>query len=186
MTADNPVRHIPETIIERAQKVRLLAMDVDGVLTDGRLYFSASGDEQKAFNILDGQGIKLLQKAGIVTALITGRTSPLTERRASDLGIQNLLQGREDKLQALSELIGPLGFSLEETAYIGDDLPDLSAIRAAGLGVSVPNGYWLVQQAADWCTQTAGGAGAVRELSDLILSAQGKLAALHSTYDGDG
>lgn len=179
----NPLDGIPAEVIERARQVRLLAMDVDGVLSDGRLYFSASGDELKGFNILDGQGIKLLQKAGLVTALITGRHSPLTARRAGDLGITHLYQGREDKLVALGELAGDLGLRLSQCAYIGDDLPDLSAIRAAGLGVSVPNGYWHVRQAAHWCTRTPGGHGAVRELSDLILAARGDLEPLLRAFD---
>lgn len=183
MTTDSLVQNIPEAVITRARGVRLLAMDVDGVLSDGRLYFSAAGDELKAFNILDGQGIKLLQRAGITTALITGRHSPLTARRAADLGIVHLYQGREDKLQALQQLAQQLHLKLSDCAYIGDDLPDLAAVSAAGLGVSVPNGYWRVRQAAHWCTSTGGGHGAVRELSDLILAAQGLLQPLLQSYE---
>ncbi|TVP57369.1 MAG: HAD family hydrolase [Halomonadaceae bacterium] len=179
----NVLQNVPEEVITRAKGVRLLAMDVDGVLSDGRLYFSANGDELKAFNILDGLGIKLLQRAGILTALITGRHSPLTARRAGDLGIIHLYQGRDDKLQALQELASDLHLTLAECAYIGDDLPDLGAIRAAGLGVTVPNGYWQVRQAAHWCTSTGGGQGAVRELSDLILAAQGQLQPILRSFE---
>lgn len=175
---------LPEHIMERAARIKLLALDVDGVLTDGRLYFSAQGDELKAFNILDGHGIKMLRRAGVEVAIITGRTSPLTARRARDLGIENLLQGREDKAVALRGLCEDLGVTIEDAAYMGDDLPDLSAILLAGLGITVPNAHWYVREQALWCTQTAGGEGAVREVCDLILQAQGQLADLHTAYQG--
>ena len=177
---------LPESLISLASRIQLLALDVDGVLTDGRLYFSAQGDELKAFNILDGHGIKMLQKSGVAVAIITGRTSPLTARRARDLGIEHLLQGREDKLDALQELTRELGIELSSVAYMGDDLPDLSAIRHAGLGISVPNGHWFVREQADWSTQAAGGEGAVREVCDLILQARGHLADIHAHYLGEG
>lgn len=168
-----------------AANLKLLALDVDGVLSDGKLYFSAQGDELKAFNILDGHGIKMLQRNGVIVAIITGRVSPLTARRARDLGIEHLLQGREDKLVALRELCGELGIELEHTAYMGDDLPDLGAIRHCGFGITVPNGHPFVQEHADWQTQTAGGSGAVREICDLILQAKGLLDAEHQQYLGD-
>lgn len=168
--------HWPPRLLERAAAIRLLALDVDGVMTDGSLLFTATGDEIKAFNILDGLGLKQLMSAGVEVAVITGRTSPLTERRMSNLGITTLLQGREDKLVALQELADERGLSAAELGYIGDDLPDLAAIRFAGLGVTVPNGYWLVQKHAHYCTRAPGGNGAVRELTDLILTARGELA----------
>jgi len=177
---------LPDAIIDLAAGVRLLALDVDGVLTDGRLYFSAQGDELKAFNILDGHGIKMLRQAGLEVAIITGRTSPLTARRARDLGIEQILQGRQDKLVALRELCTELSIPLKQTAYMGDDLPDLQAILGAGLGITVPNGHWYVREQAPWCTQLEGGAGAVREVCDLILQARGLLADLHDQYRGDG
>lgn len=167
--------HWPEPLLQRAAKVRLLALDVDGVMTDGSLLFTAAGDEIKAFNILDGLGLKQLMSGGVEVAVITGRTSPLTERRMNNLGITTLLQGREDKLVALKELAAARNLPAEALGYIGDDLPDLAAIRYAGLGVTVPNGYWLVRQHAHYCTRAAGGQGAVRELTDLILSARGEL-----------
>ncbi len=117
-----------------AAAIRLLVLDVDGVMTDGRIYYSSTGEELKAFNIRDGLGIKLLQRAGIEVAIITGRTSPMVERRAGELGISRVVQGREDKQLALRELSGELGIPLEHCAYMGDDLPDLGAIRSAGLG----------------------------------------------------
>lgn len=170
------------TVLDKARKIRLLALDVDGVLTDGRLYFSASGDELKAFNILDGHGIKLLRSQGIEVAIITGRTSPLTARRASDLGIAHLLQGREDKKQALTELCTTLSIQLEAVAYVGDDLPDLGAIRACGLGICVANAHAALKLHADFCTTQRGGEGAVREVCDLILQAQDKYDTVIAHY----
>ena len=166
----------PADILEKAANIRLLALDVDGVMTDGTLLFSASGDELKAFNILDGLGLKQVLNAGIEVAVITGRSSPLTARRINDLGIRHLMQGREDKRTALLELAQSLSLDAGQIAYIGDDLPDLAAIQCAGLGVTVPNAHWFVRQHADICTRAAGGGGAVRELCDLLLEASGNLA----------
>ncbi|WP_273204811.1 KdsC family phosphatase [Marinobacter subterrani] len=172
----------PESVLAKAAKIRLIALDVDGIMSDGKLYFSASGDELKAFNILDGLGLKQLMAAGITVAVITGRKSPLTEKRMADLGIPHLMQGREDKKEALLELVRSMDISPEAIAYMGDDLPDLPALTFAGLGITVPNGYWLVRQHADYCTHTPGGSGAVREACDLLLSAQGKLDAALAPY----
>lgn len=173
---------IAQNIIEKAKHIKLLALDVDGVMTDGRLFFSAQGDELKAFNILDGHGIKMLMNSGIKVAIITGRSSPLTARRARDLGIELILQGREDKKEALHELISELEINTDQIAYMGDDLPDLGAIATVGLGISVPNGSNFVKQHADFVTQTPGGQGAVREISELILDAQGLLKDIHQSY----
>ncbi len=162
--------------------IKLLVMDVDGILTNGTLSFLADGTEVKTFSILDGLGLKLLMQAGVETAIITGRSSPQVELRAKSLGINYTQQGREDKLTALTELWNRTGYDASNTAYIGDDLPDLSAIRACQFGASVPNGYWLVREHADWVSQTPGGQGAVRELCDLILSAQNKLDAALERY----
>lgn len=172
----------PDALLQKAAGIRLIALDVDGVMSDGTLYFSASGDELKGFNILDGLGLKQLMAAGIEVAVITGRRSPLTEKRMTDLGILHLMQGREDKKVALLELAETLGLPANALAYMGDDLPDLPAIRCAGLGITVPNGYWLVREHADYCTRAAGGSGAVREACDLLLSAQGKLAPALAPY----
>ncbi|EMP55997.1 3-deoxy-D-manno-octulosonate 8-phosphate phosphatase [Marinobacter santoriniensis NKSG1] len=172
----------PEELIDKAARIRLIALDVDGIMSDGKLYFSATGDETKGFNILDGLGLKQLMAAGITVAVITGRRSPLTEKRMTDLGIPHLMQGREDKKQALDELVRDMNIQPDEIAYMGDDLPDLPALRFAGLGITVPNGYWLVQQHADYCTRAAGGSGAVREACDLILAAQNKLEAALARY----
>ncbi|QSP94527.1 3-deoxy-manno-octulosonate-8-phosphatase KdsC [Marinobacter salinisoli] len=182
-SAPHPLQaHWPDTLLAKAAQIRLIALDVDGIMSDGRLYFSANGDELKGFNILDGLGLKQLMAAGITVAVITGRRSPLTEKRMNDLGIKHLMQGREDKKVALQELVSTMDVLPEQIAYMGDDLPDLPAIRYAGLGITVPNGYWLVRQHADYCTQVAGGAGAVREACDLILTSQNKLDGALAKY----
>ncbi|MDX1453450.1 MAG: HAD family hydrolase [Oleiphilaceae bacterium] len=171
-----------EQLNELASNIQLLALDVDGVMTDGKLYFSAQGDEIKAFNILDGHGIKMLLKNGIQVAIITGRNSPLTARRARDLGIEHLIQGREDKKFALLELCDTLDIDIKQTAYLGDDLPDLGAIVTAGLGMCVANAHPFVKQHANFQTTLPGGSGAVREVCDLLLEARGLLADLHQAY----
>ena len=114
--------------------IRLVALDVDGVMTDGRVTYTSDGQEIKSFNIKDGVGIKRLREAGIKTAIITGRSSPMVTRRATELGIDHVIQGREDKLHALKELLREIGGTLADVAYMGDDLPDLAAIAAVGLG----------------------------------------------------
>ncbi len=170
---------------ERARAIRLLALDVDGVLTDGRISYSNTGDELKSFNIKDGLGIKLLQRSGIEVAIITGRSSAIVERRARELGIETIVQGREDKLVALRELCAERNVSLEECAYMGDDLPDLGAIQAAGLGLSVDDGSRAVREAADWCSSRRGGDAAVREACETLLIARGELAELESTFSSE-
>lgn len=156
--------------------------DVDGILTSGQLLFLPNGQEVKQFNTLDGLGIKLLHEAGIETAIITGRSSNQVALRAKSLGITYLYQGREDKLTALQELWEQTSHHAETTAYIGDDLPDLAAIRHCAFGACVPNGHPLVKEHADWCTERRGGEGAGREFCEAILAAQNKLEALHSQY----
>lgn len=168
--------------IKKARDIRLLALDVDGVLTDGRLWFGNNGEELKAFDIKDGLGIKLLQRAGVAVAIITGRRSELVARRARELGIEHVIQGREDKLVALNALCAELGLNLDEVAYMGDDLPDLSAIRAVGLGVTVADGHPFVARHAAHTTTRGGGAGAVRELCELILRGRGQLDATLESY----
>lgn len=156
-----------------AANIRLLALDVDGVLTDGRIYYSNAGDELKAFNIKDGLGIKLLQDAGVKVAIITGRNSDIVARRAKELGIEDVVQGREDKREALAELCQRHNLSAKDCAYMGDDLPDLGAIVAAGFGMTVADGCDAVQQAADWSSAYNGGCGAVREACEYLLTAKG-------------
>lgn len=166
---------IEELIKPLASGIKLLVLDVDGILTDNRLYFSASGEELKAFNTQDGLGIKLLQQSGVAVALITGRQSDIVADRAKSLGIEHVAQGRDDKLNVLDDLLSKLGMGYEDVAYAGDDLPDLACISRVKLGISVPNGHFLVRDAARAVTSKPGGEGAVREICDWLLIAQGNL-----------
>ena len=172
----------PSTVIKAAQKIKLILLDVDGVLTDGRLYYGNNGEELKAFDIQDGLGIKLLQKGDIEVGIITGRRSKLLTRRTEELGIELVVQGREDKLTALNEILEGRAIDLEEIAFVGDDLPDLAVIRRVGLGITPANGNHLLASQALWQTKKGGGQGAVREVAELILNAQGKLEALLAPY----
>ncbi|MBS9402060.1 HAD hydrolase family protein [Halomonas sp. TRM85114] len=180
MTLDTPLKD--SHLTDRLRHIRLLALDVDGVLTDGQLYFQADGIEIKGFNTLDGHGIKLLQRAGFTVALITGRDSPMVSHRATSLGIKHLYQGVERKLPKLRDLCLQLGLSLDQVAYCGDDMPDIGAIRHAGVGITVPGAPDYVCQLADWVTQREGGHGAVREICDTLLKAQGHWDAVLDTY----
>ncbi|NLJ13185.1 KdsC family phosphatase [Denitrificimonas caeni] len=169
-------------LVQRARGVRLLVLDVDGVLTDGKLYFLADGSEAKAFSTLDGQGIKMLMHSGIQVAIITGRTSTIVERRAANLGIEHVVQGREDKRVALDELLSTLQLSYQQVAYLGDDLPDLAPIRCVALGVAVANANSFVRQHAQAVTSLRGGEGAAREFCEFIMAAQGSLSAAQNAY----
>ena len=171
-----------EQIIRAAASVKLLVLDVDGVLTDGRLYFSKEGEVLKAFNIQDGLGIKLLQSAGVLVGIITGRTSIATQNRAEELAINFIVQGRADKLPALEEKRLQYGLELSEIGFLGDDLPDIKCIQHVGLGICVADAHSALAQIADWQTEKSGGSGAVREVADLILAAQGKLDKIMSCY----
>lgn len=170
------------SISSAAKKIKLLLLDVDGVLTDGRLYYGNSGEEMKAFNIQDGLGIKLLQQGGIQVGIITGRVSDLLQRRATELGINPVIQGREDKLTALNELMLTAGLNLDEVAFVGDDLPDLAVIKKVGLGITVANGSATLKAIADWQTTRKGGDGAVREVAEMLLTCQDKFAHLLEQY----
>ena len=164
----------PEELQSKAARICLLALDVDGVLTDGSIYYGNSGEELKAFNIRDGLGIKLLQRAGISVVIITGRQSEIVARRARELGITDVVQGREDKRTALLEICSTRGIGVEACAYMGDDLPDL--------GLPVAGAAGPVAAAADWQSELPGGRGAVREACEFILSARGELAAMEAQY----
>ena len=172
----------PSNVLKAAQKIKMVLLDVDGVLTDGRLYYGNSGEELKAFDIQDGLGIKLLQKGDIEVGIITGRTSELLKRRTDELDIHLLVQGREDKLTALNEILENKAITLEEIAFVGDDLPDLAVIRRVGLGITPANGNHKIASQALWQTRNCGGNGAVREVAEFILSAQNKLSALLEHY----
>jgi 3-deoxy-D-manno-octulosonate 8-phosphate phosphatase (KDO 8-P phosphatase) len=158
---------------ERAARIKLLLLDVDGVLTDGKLYFGNNGEEFKTFNTLDGHGIKLLQKTGVKVGIITGRTSNLVARRAKDLGIEILVQGREDKWDALQEILQDHPVALEDIAFIGDDWPDLGVMTRVGLALTVANAHFSVAARSHWQSKERGGEGAVRSACDLIMQAQG-------------
>ncbi|WP_213879158.1 HAD family hydrolase [Pseudomonas sp. dw_358] len=173
---------VNDHLLQRALNVKLAIFDVDGVLTDGRLYFLEDGSEIKTFSTLDGQGIKMLINSGVSTAIITGRSSVMVQRRAKSLGIAHLYQGREDKLAVLDELLAQLGLGYEEVAYLGDDLPDLPVIRRVALGMAVANANHFVKQHAAGVTAARGGEGAAREFCELILCAQGNLDAALAAY----
>lgn len=159
-------------LAERARAVRLAIFDVDGVMTDGTLYVGAQGEAFKAFNILDGHGMKMLQSAGIVTAIISGRSSEAVERRAAELAITHVVQGCADKVAAFEALRGQLGVEAAACSFMGDDLPDLAVMQLCGLAAAVANAVEPVKQAAHYVTRAVGGRGAVREFCDLVLAAR--------------
>lgn len=171
-----------DEVLARAAKVKLLILDVDGVLTTGYLDYDAHGEVVKSFYVQDGLGLQLLRQCGVQLAIISGRDSKVTAARARDLKIHHVLQGAQDKGAALKQLLGMANVALDECAYIGDDVIDLPILRRVGLACSVPNGHFLAQAAAHWVSVQGGGMGAVRELSELILFAQNKLAAAYDAY----
>lgn len=171
-------------VLKIAQSIRLLLLDVDGVLTDGKLYFDNSGNEMKAFNTQDGHGIKLLQKTGVKVGIITGRSSALVERRAKDLGISILIQGREDKFTALQEILATHPIALEQIAFMGDDHPDLTCMVNVGLAMTTANAHPDVIAQAHWQSSRNGGDGAVREACDYLMKSQGTHQALLNVYLG--
>ncbi len=168
--------------IDRARRVRVAAFDVDGILTDGRLYYTDSGEEIKAFNAQDGHGIKMLRDSGVAVAIITSRTSRVVERRARDLGIEHLFQGVAHKLDAMNGLLKHLGCDLQSASYMGDDVIDLPLLRRCGLAVSVPEAPAVVRKYAHYVTRVQGGCGAVREFSEWVMQAQGTLDARLAEY----
>ena len=167
---------------DRARPIRLLVLDVDGVLTDGTLYYSSGGEELKAFNIQDGLGIKLLQASGVPVAIITGRQSRALELRAENLGVQHLYQGVQEKLPAFSDLLTRLALAPTAAACMGDDLPDVQLMRRCGLAITVPEAPAVVLDHAHYVTRRPGGHGAVRELCELLMDAQGTLALQVGPY----
>lgn len=158
----------------RASHIRMLLLDVDGVLTDGKLYFDHAGNELKAFNTRDGLGIKALQRCGIEVAVITGRTSAAVTHRMTQLGVNHVYQGREDKLSAFLDLLDKTGLEANEICFAGDDWIDIPVLLRVGLAVSVADADDHVKEHAHWITDRNGGDGAVREICNLILKAQGK------------
>jgi 3-deoxy-D-manno-octulosonate 8-phosphate phosphatase (KDO 8-P phosphatase) len=161
----------------RARKIKLACFDVDGTLTDGRLYYDDQGGESKAFHILDGQGLVLLKKAGIAVALITARNSKAAERRGAELGVE-VFTGAKDKLGQVRALCQRQGIGLDEVAFMGDDLPDLAPLLAVGLSTAPGNAHRWIAERVHWVASAHGGAGAARELCDLLLDAQDRTDAL--------
>ncbi|RCX31081.1 3-deoxy-manno-octulosonate-8-phosphatase KdsC [Thioalbus denitrificans] len=171
-----------QDILQRAARTRLVIFDVDGVLTDGSLYLDDNGMEYKAFNSRDGHGMKLLRQTGVEIAIISGRSSGVVKERMESLGIHHVYQGREDKLNALGELLDRLDTPLEEVAYVGDDVIDLPVMRRVGLAVAVADAHPFVCKHAHWQTPSPGGRGAAREVCELIMEAQGTLQAILEAY----
>lgn len=166
--------NISPDCLARAARIRLAIFDVDGIMTDGSLFLGDHGEEYKAFNSLDGHGLKMLRKSGVELAIITGRTSNVVLHRAKNLGIPHIHQGAEDKLEVYQQLLQELSIAPEETCYMGDDVVDLPVLRRAGLAVSVPASPQLVKEHCHFITPREGGKGAVRDLCELLLIARGK------------
>jgi len=175
------LQHDPELLL-KAQGVRVAFFDVDGVLTDGSLYFSEAGETLKRFHTLDGHGIKLLQRAGIVPAVITGRDAPALRLRLQALGVVHARFGTEDKRPAAEAILAELGLAWNQAAAMGDDWPDLPVMRRAAIACAPAHGHIEARAVAHYVTESPGGAGAAREFCDLLLVASGRYAALLADY----
>jgi 3-deoxy-D-manno-octulosonate 8-phosphate phosphatase (KDO 8-P phosphatase) len=171
-----PPADYPPELVARARQIRLLGMDVDGVLTPSDILYLSNGEEMKCFNVKDGHGLWMLTQANLKTAIITGRQSPITQRRAEELSITYLFQGIKQKRPILQQVVDELGLSLDQVAYIGDDLPDLPVLEGVGLSCCPADAVPQVKLACQFITQQPGGQGAVRELCDLLLYAWAKSA----------
>lgn len=176
------VKGIDDEVLARARRIKLLLMDCDGVLTDGRIWLTADDDEQKTFHTRDGQGISLIHRAGLRTGIISGRKATAVERRAHDLKMSYVHQFAKDKTKALQDVLSVAAVSADECAYIGDDLADIAVMRLVGLPVSVADAAEEVKAAAHWVTSLKGGQGAVREVCELILKAQGRWEDLLKSF----
>lgn len=169
-------------IFEKAAQIRLVVFDVDGVLTDGSLYLGDDGQEYKAFHSRDGHGMKMLKRTGVQIAVITGRTSQVVVHRMANVGVEHVYQGHTDKLPAFEALLAKLGLAAQQTAFVGDDVVDLPAMRRAGLAIAVQDAHPLVKAHAHWQTPNRGGRGAARDVCELIMEAQGHLDAELQRY----
>ena len=172
-----------DEVLQRARNVKMLIFDVDGVLTDGSLFYDNNGQEYKAFNSRDGHGIKMLKASGVEAGIITGRTSNVVLHRAKNLGITRIFQGADDKLHVYERLLAEIGLKPEETAYMGDDVVDLPVLKRCGLAITVPDAVPLVAQRAHYVTQASAGRGAAREACEMIMRAQGTWDAQMALYD---
>ncbi len=170
------------TLPKQASDIKLLILDVDGILTDGKLYFSETGESLKVFHVHDGLGIKLLLAAGIDVAVISSREHPIVTQRLTSLGIPHIYQGQKHKLQAFEDCLSQLKLAPEQVAYMGDDIIDLPVLNRVGLSLTVANAQAPVKMACDFVTDLKGGKGAVREVCNLLLAAQSKLDAILETY----
>ncbi len=173
------VNKITEKIIEKARRVSFLLLDVDGVMTDGKIYLDNDGRETKAFNIYDGSGIHHVRKLGIQVGIITGRDSRVVTHRAKELGITEVHQGVLNKIKVYEKILSTYALKDEDFAYVGDDIIDLPVLTRVGFSVSVPNAHLEVKQKVDWITTKAGGHGAVREVTDLLISARDPAGLTH-------
>lgn len=169
-------------LAQRFARIQLLSLDVDGVLTDGRLYFTDAGMELKTFSSQDGHALKMLQDSGVAVAIITGRSSRLVTRRARELGIRLVFQGARDKRAAFDALLTRTGLEAAAVAHVGDDIPDLPVLRRAGLAIGVANQNPVMATYVHYVTRAAGGAGAVREVCELILRCQGRWDSALARY----
>ncbi len=171
-----------QSIVEKAKKLKLLILDVDGVLTDGKLFFDNDGNEYKSFHAQDGHGIKMLRQTGVEGAVISGRKSKSVALRMKNLGIEHVYQGHENKVAAFNEIIELIGITPEQAAHVGDDVIDLPVMIRVGLAIAVNDANFAVKQHADWCTTLPGGQGAVREVCDFIMQAQGRFDEMLNAY----
>ncbi len=172
-----------DDILQRARAVRMIIFDVDGVLTDGSLFYDDRGEEYKAFNSRDGHGIKMLRASGVDTGIITGRTSNIVLHRARNLGIDHVFQGADDKLVAYGELLARVGLEPDQIAYMGDDVVALPVMNRCGLAITVPDAPEEVKARCQWVTRAQAGRGAAREACELIMRAQATWAAQLALYD---
>lgn len=173
---------VDEQLAQKASQIKLLLLDVDGVLTDGRIRLTDAGEEIKVFSALDGHGIKMLQASGIDVAIITGRNSGAVAHRMGELGVKHFYQGQKDKRIAFAELIEKLDIDPLHAAFVGNDVIDLCVMRQCGLAITVSNGHSVVKQLADWQTRASGGNGAVRNVCDLLMIAQGTYNKMIEQY----
>ena len=171
-----------ETVMRKAREIKVVIFDVDGVLTDGKIYFTNNDMEYKAFHSHDGLGIKMLLRAGIEVGIMTARKSELVQKRMDELGVKHVFQGQENKITAYETLKNSLAVEDYQIAYVGDDLIDVGPMRRAGLGIAVANAPPFVHQHADWSTSRQGGSGAAREVCELILAAQNMLKEMCEQY----
>ncbi|HUJ88174.1 MAG TPA: HAD family hydrolase [Burkholderiales bacterium] len=173
---------VSSAALERASRVRLMIFDVDGVLTDGRLWYGPAGEALKAFHTLDGHGIKMLAQSGVVPAILSGRRSQAVAQRAAELGVEHVLQGIEDKRSAYAALLAQLGMQAEATGYAGDDVMDLPVLVRCGLACAPREAPQSVRQRVHYVCESPAGAGAVREICEFVMRARGSLEAALARY----